>query len=160
MRRVFFAAVMVFALLGLFGTAFAVAATPDFSGTWRLDPARSDYGSRPKPRGRTEWIAHHKGVLADSSVTVRDTGDTLAFAVRYYTDGREATNTVMGQPVRTASSWQGKVLRLESHAKLLILDMVVIEQWELITGGRELVMTRESRLPMGTTKQRLVFVRP
>lgn len=148
-------------LLGAPAARLHAAVPVDFSGSWRLDIARSDLGgpSRPKPRERVDRIVQRGAELADSSVTVRASGDTLALGYTYRLDRREAVNRVAGQEVRTTARWQGAVLRLESHARLLLLEIVVVERWMLGAKGRELVMERDSRLPIGSSHQRLVFLR-
>lgn len=141
--------------------ASARAAHPDFSGRWALDLARTDYGSMSsvKPRERLDVIAHRDPELSEHSFTVRSSGDTMRLQYRYTTDGREVLNHVIGQDVRSTARWDGAALLIESHTKMLLLDVAVNERWTLRAGGRELVMERRSKLPVGETKQRLVFSR-
>ena len=138
--------------------ASASASTPSLTGRWRLDVARSDFGSGSRPRARLDELDLRGTQLLVRSLTVRDGGDTLRLEYRYRTDG-DAVNTVMGQSVRTRGTWRGGALELESHMKLLLLEVAVRERWALSRDGATLLEERVSDMPTGAVKQRLVFVR-
>jgi len=134
-------------------------ATPGFTGRWLLDIAASDLGKiRRPPLSRTDEILEQGPWIDVHSLSIRAEGDTARLDYRYRTDG-EAVNTVRGQEVRTRGSREGRALRFESVAKLLMIEVRVIERWTLAAGGDSLRMSRESRSPLGNETQRLVFVR-
>ncbi len=139
--------------------ASAAAAHPDFTGEWVLDVGRSQFGGDAHAaKARVDRIVHKDPQMLVRSLTVRPAGDSLALAYRYKTNG-EAVNSAMGQDVRTTGRWSGPVLLLESHAKMLMMDLSVTERWSLSADGRMLTEARASKGPMGEVKQVLVFTR-
>ena len=136
-----------------------VSAAPGLAGRWQLEPRSSDFGKSSKvPLMREDDIPLDGGWLGIRSLTVREPGDTLRLEYRYRTDG-DAVNTVMGQEVKTRGRRDGATQHFVSEARLFILTVTVAEQWTLSSDGARLTMVRESRSPLGSEKQRLVFVR-
>lgn len=137
----------------------AVTAAPGFAGRWQLAVANSDFGKSSKvPLMREDDITLDGGWLGIRSLTVREPGDTLRLTYRYRTDG-DAVNTVMGQEVKTRGRRAGATQHFVSEARLFIISVTVTEQWTLSGDGARLTMVRESRSPLGSERQRLVFVR-
>ena len=133
------------------------AVRPDFSGEWHLDVAHSQFGGDSHAaKARVDRIVHKDPQLFVRSLTVRPAGDSLALAYRYKTNG-EASNNELGQDVHTTGRWIGAALLLESHAKMLMIDLSVSERWSLSADGRTLTEARASKGPMGEVKQVLVF---
>ena len=139
----------------------AAPAHPDFTGRWRLCVQGSEYAGAigARPRERRDEIVMRGDTLSEHSFTVREGGDTLQLRYRYATDGREVTNEVAGSDVRSTARWDANALVIESHASMLLLDVSVRERWTLSPDGRTLVMERVSKLPVGSSRQRLVFAR-
>src|SRR5438105_3385444 len=82
---------------------------PDFTGTWKLDFAKSD----PAPAGR--------GVVAGGSLTIKQVGDDMLIVregtqgpqtLTYKLDGSESTNAVAGRggaiaDTKSKAKWDG-----------------------------------------------------
>jgi hypothetical protein len=68
-------------------TAFAQQ-KPDFSGTWKLNVAKSDFGALPGPESRTDVITHKDPSLSNS-VTAEGAQGKQQYTVNYTTDGRK-----------------------------------------------------------------------
>lgn len=154
-------------LAGLVVLALGPAAAPRaesapwpgvFDGAWRLDVARSTFGSGKVPLARHDEITSRPPWLDVTSTTIRAADDTLTLSYRYRPGG-VATNPVMGQDVRTIAAWDGRALSLSTSTKLFFLEVKVDERWSRSADGRTLVVERTSRLPTGPLRQRLVFAR-
>jgi prophage tail gpP-like protein len=85
---------------------FAQDGKPNFSGHWRLDKSKSDFGSGPQPDEVSEVIDHHEPTLVVNSTT-RQSGREDKRSVRYTTDGAENTNMVAGHTMQTKTHWEG-----------------------------------------------------
>lgn len=131
----------------------------DFSGTWKLDNAKSKVGELPgRPRSRTDVIEQHGSELRQ--VLFLDHGatqDTTTY--RYLADSSLCLNQVDGKEIQSRVWWQGRSLHLHSKAKLLVFDMTLSERWVISPDRSTLIMTRHVKTPMGEDDQRLIFTR-
>jgi hypothetical protein len=134
------------------------AASPRYSGLWRLDTTKTEMGKR-LPRSREDRMSEQGAWLSVSSLTVRASGDTMRLDYRYRMDGGEAVNRVLGQDVKTRGWRDGAALRFDSEAQLALFKFTVNERWSLSPDGSKLTQERTSHGPLGDEKQRLVFVR-
>lgn len=152
----------------LLAAAFALAAPPsspakgravDLSGRWVLDLARSDFGPGAKstPRWRRDVIVHRGPHVHVRPQVVKIDGDTTRMEYSYRTDGREAVNQVLGQPVRTVGSWKGDTLELVSKVRVMTSTFRMTERWSLANARRSLVIERESESPLGKRRSRMVY---
>lgn len=138
----------------------AVPRRPDFSGTWVLDTARSEFGSIPggRWRSRIDHIEHRDPQLRHTLYL--DTGvrrDTTRY--RYTTDSARVTNRVDRNEIEARVWWEGEALRLESKTRLLVFEMTLKERWTLSADRRTLTMSRRVKYPMGEGEQRLVYAK-
>ncbi|MBI5710930.1 MAG: hypothetical protein HZC42_11610 [Candidatus Eisenbacteria bacterium] len=137
------------------------AARPDFSGTWALDVARSDFGrvagSTP-PRARTD-VVRQQGESLGVTTTIEKASGTMTLPVTYVIDGKQRTVRVGGQDVAATAAWAGDTLRLDTRAKVLLLELIVKERWVLAPGGRGMTILRHVKTPLGGGEQVLKFAR-
>ncbi len=146
MRRAAFLTVV----LALAVTALAFAqAKPDFSGTWTLDPARSEMGAGPGGGGRGPG----------GPMTVKQTATELsrevsrggqAMTITYKLDGSESTNTMGPMTSKSTASWSGDKLVVKTVRDTPNGAMETTETWSLGTGGKELTIASVS--PRGERK--------
>ena len=141
--------------------AIAPAKTVDLSGSWVLDVARSDFGPGAKstPRWRRDVIRHRGAVLHVRPQMVKVDGDTTHMEYTYRTDGKDAVNQVMNQPVHTTGRWKGSVLELVSNVRVMTATFLMTERWSLADAGRTLVIERESDSPLGKRRRRMLYHR-
>ena len=167
MRPFFLLSLIVLSLLTGGSTLAAppVPATPtksvNLSGSWVLDIARSDFGPGAKstPRWRRDVIRHRGAVLQVRPQMVKVDGDTTHMAYTNRTDGKDAVNQVMNQPVHTTGKWQGSVLELVSNVRVMAATFLMTERWSLADAGRTLVIERESDSPLGKRRSRMLYHR-
>jgi len=139
------------------GTAHA-AGRPDFSGTWKLDTLRSEFGQIPggRPRARVDVIQHREPRIRQTLfIDNWSRQDTTVYL--YTSDGKPTVNRVGSQDIRSTVWWEGRILRLESKTRLLIYDMTLKERWILSADGKVLTMARRVKYPLGEGEQKLVF---
>ena len=147
------AAYRTFALL-LFASAFTVsAATPNFSGHWKLNPHESKLDGMEIQEERT--IDHKDPELTISLKGVVD-GDEEERTSKYRTDGKETRNLIDGDPEFTKAHWDGGALVLDGQ---IISDTDTTElhdRWTISEDGKRLTMER--KVKVGFDERQLVFV--
>ena len=78
------------AFLGL--AALAANAKPNFTGDWKLNVEKSEFGQFPGPNSMTQKATHDDPSLKVNAKLATDNGD-FEFDATYSTDGKETTNT-------------------------------------------------------------------
>jgi len=131
-----------------------VKSKPDFSGTWLLDPAKSNVGSSAKSDQPIK-ISHHDPEFRITRM-VESNGRVTGREFVYYTDGRGetmflSTHTYMNpqrhEVTRSKTIWSGNKLITHSRSpgRSLIggqlLEFEIIDEWKLSTDGKTLTQT-------------------
>ena len=88
---------------------FCQSAKPNFSGHWKLDKSKSDFGAGPQPDEVIEVIDHHEPTLVVNTTTTQS-GREQKRSVRYTTDDAENINMVCPATMKTKSHWEGNSL--------------------------------------------------
>jgi hypothetical protein len=131
-------------------------AQPNFSGTWKLNAAKSDFGAMPRPEARTDRITHHGPDLKDS-VTQNGPRGEVTVEMRYSTDGRETTNNVRGNQIRSTARWEGDALAIAGKMQMNGADVTLSDRWSLSHDGKTLTILRHVNSSTGVTDQTLVL---
>jgi hypothetical protein len=84
-------------------------AKSDFSGTWKANASKCDFGPMPPPDSITEKIAHEDPSIKISVAQVGGTGD-MNYDMNYTTDGKESVNKVGENEMKTTLKWDGEDL--------------------------------------------------
>lgn len=144
------------------GAMAAVAAddkTPDFSGTWKLDTAKSDFGQMPPPDSVTLTIDHKEPKLKVKNTTKGGMRGDQESEANYTTDGKESTNTMGPMESKTTAKWDGKKLVMNTKASFQGNDVTITQTWDLSEDGKTLTQKQEYKSPMGEGSAKLVFNR-
>lgn len=148
--------VRVFGVTLLAACGLLQAAKPDFSGTWKLNASRSDFGAMPAPDSRTDRITHHDPDLTDSFTQSSQMGEVTA-EMKYATDGKETINSVRGSEIKTTAKWEGDDLTVNGKGSLQGADFTFADRWSLAADGKTLTIKRHVNSPMGETDQKIVL---
>ena len=132
---------------------------PDFSGDWKLDLAKSDFGKSPAPVAMTSHIQHHDPELTVESKTTR-AEDTYTTKYRWFTDGREVSNTIRGNEIRTTVMWNAGALISNAKTKVDGVTLNVVDRWQLSEDGDWLTVSRTIVAPQGNAEQTFVYGKP
>ena len=143
----------LFGLLPL--TAFAQQ-KPDFSGTWKLNVTKSDFGPAPGFDNRTDVITHK-----DPSLTVSSNSDgalgKLQYTANYTTDGKEVVNKFADREFKSTVKWQDDNLVVNSKFNFNDTDITAVATWALATDGKTLTINAHFSSSMGEADQKLLF---
>ena len=129
---------------------------PDFSGRWKLNVAKSDYGPLPGPESRTDVITHKDPSLSNS-VTADGAQGKQQYTVSYTTDGKEAVNKIGPREVKSTLKWAGSNLVISSKVAYNDMDVTSEATWALSPDGKTLTISVHFISSMGEADQKYVF---
>ena len=113
------------------------AATPDFSGAWKMDAAHSDFGGGPPPDSFTRTIQQDASSLTMTDQQTSSAGDDKAVR-KYPADGSEITYQWMGNEVKSAAHWEGDTLVVVGKVNASGTELVVTSRLTLSSDGKTL----------------------
>jgi hypothetical protein len=129
---------------------------PDFSGTWKLNVAKSDFGPLPGPESRTDVITHKEPSLSNS-VTADGAQGKQQYTVSYTTDGKEAVNKIGQREIKSTLKWVGSNLVISSKFVFNDMDVTSEATWALSSDGKTLTINAHFTSTMGEADQKFVF---
>ena len=147
-----------FLLLGLAALLVVASAQskPNFSGTWKLNAEKSDFGAMPGPKSRTDKIDHQDPDLKVTSTVETQKGEYTS-NLKYTTDGKESTNQMRNNPVKSTAKWDGDALAIDSKANFNGNDVTIKDKWSLSKDGKTLTINRQLEGPQGKAEQKVVL---
>jgi hypothetical protein len=130
---------------------------PDFSGTWTLDPSKSD---APMGRGGRGGAAGPMTITQDASTLTQKRGEqTLAYKL----DGSESSNEVNGrggaQTVKSKAHFEGAKLVIESTREIQGFSISTKEERTLSADGKEMTIQTTASTPQGDINNKQVFTK-
>ena len=131
-------------------------AKSDFSGTWKLNTSKSDYGQMPAPDSRTDTITHQDPSLKTSVASTGGMGDAK-YDLAYTTDGKECVNKMFDNEVKSTAKWDGEDLTIESKGSFGGADFTAKARWNLSSDGKTLTVTTHFASSMGEGDVKEVF---
>lgn len=138
---------LVFASFLLLASAAAHAADhPNFTGEWKMNPAKSNFGPMPAPDLLVRSIDHHDPSLDIKTHQKGARGDVTS-ELKYSTDGKPATNTVQGREAKGTARWEGDTLVIESWLEIQNMEIKGKEVWSLSDGGKTLTIHNHTSIP-------------
>ena len=149
-------------MLNILATILAVAlvaggqagAKPNFSGEWKMNAAKSNFGPVPAPSLMTRSITHAEPNLAIVEQQKSDMGDQNATR-KYVTDGSPSTFQANGADVKTAATWKGNTLVVVSSVDAIGLGFT--DTMSLSDGGKTLTSQVRISSPQGDIDVVIVF---
>jgi hypothetical protein len=151
----------------LMSTLFVIAAAanmavagdkPDFSGSWKMDADKSQFGPIPAPTSMTCKISHKDPDLSIEQQQSGAQGDqTMSF--KYSTDGKETTNSLMGNDVKSKAAWEGKVLVVKSSLDAGGTEVKLTSKYSLSDDGKTLTQALSISAPQGDFDMTYVLVK-
>src|ERR1700682_1846635 len=137
------------------GSVFAQQ-KPDFSGTWKLNVAKSEFGALPGPESRTDVITHKEPSITNN-VTADGPQGKQQYTISYTTDGKEVVNKIAPREVKSTVKWVGSSLVVNSKFVYNDMDVTGELTWVLSADGRTLTISVHYATSMGDTDQKFVF---
>jgi hypothetical protein len=143
-------------LLTLFILTLNAADHPNFTGSWKMNAAKTDFGALPKPSQFDRKIDHKDPVIRMSVHQVSNMGERNV-DLNLRTDGRETTNTSPTGEAKTTGQWNGRDLNLITTRQMEGGTVITRETWTLSPDGQTLVSITNMQTPRGIFTIRLVL---
>jgi hypothetical protein len=144
-------------MIAALASAGRAADKPNFSGDWKINAAKSNFGPVPAPTTYTRKVTH-----AEPSITIEDTqtggpaGDQHDTRT-YTTDGKEISYQGNGADVKSALTWDGDALQVNSKASVQGMDIIIKDKITLGDDGKTMTDAVHIALPQGELDLTLVF---
>jgi hypothetical protein len=129
---------------------------PDLNGTWKCDVTKSDFGPMPAPDSQTDKITHQEPSLKVNVSTSGQMGD-MNYDLAYTTDGKESTNTIMGNEFKSTAQWEGDTLIINTKGSFNGTDITAKDRWTLSEDGKILTVQRHWSSDSGDGDQKIVY---
>jgi hypothetical protein len=150
---------VVFATLTVALVAALAADVPNFSGEWKMNTARSDFGGVPAPDVFVRSVKHKDPSLEITTHQKGARGESTT-ELKYTTDGKPAVNTIRGAEAKGTARWEGERLVIESWLPVQGIEIKGKETWALSDGGKTLTIRNHTSIPQqGEFEQTLVLER-
>lgn len=130
---------MVLAGLVLVMCAAMAQAKADFTGEWKLDVAKSDFGPMPAPQSMVQKITHQEPNLKVVQTQVSERGEFTSER-NYTTDGKECVNKMRNTEVKSTLKWDGDTLVIDSKLEFQGNPISTSERWSLSGDGKVLTI--------------------
>lgn len=138
--------------MALFSLALPLAAAPNFSGSWMLNLAKSQYGQFPAPEVMLRTV-QVQGALLTMSTYQKGAQGEVTTELKYTLDGKPSQN---GASTGTAQ-WLGETLVIESSREAQGAKLTQRDVWALSPDGKTLTVTTKVKLPNGEFDVKQVF---
>lgn len=144
-----FIAAVAFASILLAGRAQAAG---NFTGVWKLNLSKSDYGPVPQPEAMTRTINHNDPSLQISTYQKGAQGEVTT-ELKYTTDGKTTEN----KGSKGSAKWDGDKLVIDSVRDLQGNEIKFHEVWGLSADGKIMTINNHLTAPQGEFDITLVF---
>jgi hypothetical protein len=134
-------------LMAACGVAFSQV-KPNFSGEWKMNPERTDYGTVPKPEKMLRKIVHEDPNLRIVATQSGPRGETSS-ELKLVIDGKEQVIRMGNVEVKTTARWDGPILRIDSKRPFQTGEIVMQEKWTLSDEGKTLTIATHIIVPRG-----------
>lgn len=130
---------------------------PNLNGVWKMDPARSDFGAGPVSESRRDQISLD-GVHLKDTITqkLRHAGEST-YDMIYTIDGKECTNHVRGNLVKSTAHWEGGDLVIDSKV-FAFRQAAIQDRWSVSADGKTITLQRHMTGAV-TAEQAITFDR-
>lgn len=143
-------------ILALILAAGLASAKPNFSGDWKLNPSKSDFGEFPAPAKLTMKIGHEDPNLKVATMMASDRGE-FAWEAAYTTDGKECINMMRDNESKSVVTWDGDTLQINTKASFGGNDLTINDKWKLSDDGKSLMIERKFSSSQGEMVQKLAM---
>jgi hypothetical protein len=127
---------------------------PNFSGLWKMNAARSDFGPIPAPTSIERKITHAEPSLV--IVEAQDAGTGAETVTRTYTtDGKGTTFPSQGAEVKGMAVWEGNEVVVTSEVEVVMIKF--IDRMMLSPDGKTLTSVIKLTSPEGDVNMKVLF---
>ncbi|MEO8029074.1 MAG: hypothetical protein ABI823_21515 [Bryobacteraceae bacterium] len=142
----------------LMGLMAVCAFGADFSGKWKLDAAKSDFGPIPPPESMTRVVSQTKAAITFETTQKNAQGEVVTKYV-FPLDGSEATSKSDLGEVKGTAVREGEAIRIKTKREANGMEITFDELWTLAADGKTLNVANKVGTPQGEFDLKLVLVK-
>ena len=140
----------------LLGAAAFAQSQPNFSGTWKVNVGKSDFGMLPPPESRLDVLEHTGDTMKDQVSAVNQQGKQ-DYTLTFKTDGSETVNKIADREMKITAKWDGPALAVTMKLNVQGQDIDILAKWTLSADGATLTQNVHLASAMGETDQKVVY---
>ncbi len=129
---------------------------PNFSGDWKMNPAKSDFGQMPAPSSMVQKITHDDPSLKVVATTVSERGE-FTRELAYTTDGKECINKTRMGEFKSTLKWDANTLVIETKSEFQGNPFATTSKWTLSQDGKVLTVASHFSSSMGEGDSKVVY---
>ncbi len=131
----------------LFSTLFAATlSAANFSGEWKMNASKSDFGPAPAPEMMTRSVKQSLAAVEISTHQKGAAGDTTT-QLKYTLDGKESVNKLPNGESKGTAKLEGDTLVIQSTREFQGMSISGKETWSLSDGGKVLTILNHVSVP-------------
>jgi hypothetical protein len=154
MTRRFLTLAAVAALTSLLSLA---ADKPNYTGAWKINSAKSDFGPMPQGPDKFERTVDHKDPAMKMTTVQSMNGNERTTDVAYTINGQEqVVKTGMGE-VKVTPAWKDNSLEVTSKREIQGMEIKSLEKWSLSADGKVLTVETTLNTPQGDFTMKFVL---
>lgn len=135
----------------------SMGTTPNLTGNWKLNVARSDFGPMPGPDSRIEKIDDNEPSIKISSTWTGGPMGDGSMTLDLLTNGKETTSNMFGSDAKNIAKWDGSALVVNTTFKMQDSDVAVKSKYELAADGKTMNIASHISGPMGEMDMKMVY---
>jgi hypothetical protein len=135
----------------------SIGATPNLSGTWKLNIAKSDFGPAPPPDSRVDTIEDNEPSIKITSVRTGGAMGSGTIMTEIFTDGRESTSKIFGNDAKTMAHWDSGALTTNVKTTMQGSDATFKNVYTLSADGKTLTIASHVSMSMGEFDLKFLF---
>jgi len=129
----------------------------NLNGVWKMDPARSGFGTGPVSDSRLDRINIEGATLKDTITQKLRSGPESTYDMIYTLDGKECTNHVRRNLVKSTAQMEGDVLVVNSEV-FALRKATMKDRYSVSADGKTLTLLRHMSGAINA-EQKIVFDR-
>ncbi len=150
---------MVFRFLPLLALAVASAfGATDFSGTWKLDGAKSDFGPIPAPETMTRVVSQSGDSISIETTQKNEQGEVKT-KISFKLDGSASESKTSLGEVKGNAKWEGEKLRIKSTRETQGVEITFDELWALAPDKKSISIANKVGTPQGDFEIKMLLVK-
>ncbi len=147
---------LIVAGLMLLLCAVMAQAKPNFTGDWKMNVAKSEFGMMPAPTSATLKVTHNEPELKTTLAQVSERGEFTSDSA-YTTDGKECVNKGRMGEMKSTLKWDADALVIETKAEFGGNPVTITDKWSLSEDGKTLTINRHFASSQGEGDAKQIF---
>lgn len=132
-------------------------AKPNFSGNWKLVAEKSDFGPMPPPEKYESKITHTDPEMKVATTQVGQQGE-VSTEWTYNTEGKETTNSFMGNSGKSTATWEGDTLVIQTKLEIQGNQITLSSRWSM-ADEKTLNIVQKINTPQGDLEMKVVLAK-